>query len=132
MAEETPPKAGTIGWTDLTVENADLVCDFYAAVTGWRPEPVDMGGYSDYNMVSAATGEPAAGICHKRGTNAELPSQWMIYIVVEDLDESLARCRKLGGKVVLEPKGMGGSSRYCVIEDPAGAVAALYQPEPTD
>ena len=28
----TPPKFGTISWTDLTIPNADAVRDFYAAV----------------------------------------------------------------------------------------------------
>lgn len=41
------PKPGTIAWHDLTVPYADPIRDFYEAVAGWRPEPVDMGGYSD-------------------------------------------------------------------------------------
>jgi predicted enzyme related to lactoylglutathione lyase len=32
-----------------------------------------------------------------------------------------------GGKVVVEPRGLAGG-RFCVIEDPNGATAALYQP----
>ena len=126
MADDGKPAPGTIGWIDLTVDDAEPVRDFYAAVTGWRPEPVVMGGYDDYNMVSPATGEPVAGVCHARGANASLPAAWMIYIVVEDLDESVAACRANGGEVVAGPRGMG-RDRYCVIRDPAGAVAALYQ-----
>jgi hypothetical protein len=30
--------------------------------------------------------------------------------------------------VLVKPKGMGGYGRFCVIRDPAGAVAALFQP----
>jgi predicted enzyme related to lactoylglutathione lyase len=33
----------------------------------------------------------------------------------------------LGGRIVAGPKAFGGQGRYCVIEDPAGAVAALFQ-----
>ena len=33
------PRPGTISWTDLTVADADAVCEFYQAVTGWAPEP---------------------------------------------------------------------------------------------
>ncbi|HEY9422117.1 MAG TPA: VOC family protein, partial [Thermoanaerobaculia bacterium] len=88
MSQPKPP-VGSIGWIDLTVPNADEVRDFYSQVVGWKPEPVDMGGYSDYNMASP-DGEPKAGVCHTRGNNASIPPQWMIYIVVEDLDASLA------------------------------------------
>ena len=126
MADQGKPAIGAIGWIDLTVEDAEQVRDFYAAVTGWRPEPVVMGGYDDFNMTSPETGEPAAGVCHARGGNAGLPPVWMIYIVVEDLDASVEACRTGGGELLAGPRSMGGD-RYCVIRDPAGAVAALYQ-----
>jgi predicted enzyme related to lactoylglutathione lyase len=118
---------GKIGWFDLTVEDAPAIRDFYANVVGWKPEDVSMGEYSDYNMTMPESGDPAAGICHARGGNAELPSQWMIYITVGDVDKSAATCRELGGTVLVGPKVMG-DARFCVIEDPNGSVAALYQP----
>ena len=119
------PKPGEVAWIDLTVEDADFLRDFYAAVTGWKPEPVDMGEYADFNMMDAS-GKSTAGVCHKRGGNADLPSQWLVYIVVDSLDSSIEECTKRGGQVIAGPKSMG-QSRYCVIEDPAGAFAALYQ-----
>lgn len=118
---------GKIGWFDLTVEDAPAVRDFYAKVVGWKPEDVNMGEYSDYNMTMPESGDPAAGICHARGENADMPSKWMIYITVEDAEKSADTCRDLGGKVLVGPKSMG-DSKICVIEDPNGSVAALYQP----
>ena len=116
---------GTIIWTDLTVENAEEVRDFYSSVVGWTHEPEDMGDYEDYHMVASSTGDRVAGVCHPRGVNADLPPQWLVYISVEDLDASMAACQELGGRVVAGPKKLGPYGRYCVIEDPAGAVAAL-------
>ena len=117
------PSAGSLCWQDLTVENATAIRDFYAAVTGWTPEPHDMGDYQDFVMNNAA-GEGVAGICHARGINANVPPQWLIYIKVDDLDHCVAQCRERGGEVVDGPRDMGGH-RFCVIRDPAGAVAAL-------
>ena len=34
----------------------------------------------------------------------------------------------LGGRVVDGPRSMGGGARMCTIQDPAGAVCALYEP----
>jgi predicted enzyme related to lactoylglutathione lyase len=31
---------GSIGWTDLTVGNAEELRDFYPQAVVWRPEPV--------------------------------------------------------------------------------------------
>ena len=127
MSDKERMAVGTIGWRDLTVADAAAVRDFYKRVVGWETQDVDMGGYSDFTMTSPETGEGVAGVCHARGGNKGLPPQWLMYIVVADIEESMASCTELGGEVVAGPKSMG-SSRYCVIRDPAGAVCALYQP----
>jgi predicted enzyme related to lactoylglutathione lyase len=118
---------GKIGWIDMTVENATDVRDFYATVVGLQSEDTDMGGYADYTMMMPASGEAVAGICHARGSNADLPAGWLIYFVVEDVEASAAACVANGGKLRFEPRGLAGG-QFCVIEDPNGAVAALYQP----
>lgn len=122
----TENETGRIGWIDITVEDAEGLRDFYAAVAGWKPENVDMGDYADFNMTMPGSGTPAAGICHARGGNAELPPQWLIYIFVENAEASAETCVELGGRVLVGPKSMGGGT-FAVIEDPSGAVAALYQ-----
>ena len=120
-------EVGKIGWIDMTVENAPEVRDFYKAVVGWETDNVDMGGYSDFVMKMPASGEGVSGVCHARGSNADLPSGWLIYIVVADVEESAAVCGSNGGKVIIEPRDLAGG-RFCVVEDPGGSVAALYQP----
>ena len=41
------------------------------------------------------------------------------------VDDATA-CADKGGKVIVAPRGLAGV-RFCVIEDPSGATAALYQ-----
>jgi len=122
---------GSIAWTDLTVPNADEVRDFYAAVAGWTVMPVKMEGYQDYCMVPAGAEAPVAGVCHARGPNAHLPAQWLIYITVADLRTSLDACLAKGGRIVAPEREMGGG-KMAVVQDPAGAVAALFQQVPPD
>jgi len=126
MTEQKRPDVGTIAWTDLTVPDAEGVKDFYAQVAGWNTSPVEMGGYNDFNMLAPGGTTPVAGVCHARGGNADLPPQWLIYIVVEDAARSATRCRELGGDVLAGPRDLAGG-RFCLIRDPAGAVCALYQ-----
>jgi hypothetical protein len=127
MSQATLVVLGSVQWMDLTVPDAARVRDFYATVTGWTHTPVDMDGYADYCMNRPGDGQTVAGICHARGENAGLPAQWLIYITVADLEASLAKAVALGGKVRTPVREMGGS-RMAVVEDPAGAVAALFQP----
>ena len=120
--------SGQIGWIDLTVPDAPAVRDFYQAVTGWTPSPLDMGGCQDFCMQPPGESQPVAGICHARGQNAGLPSVWLIYITVDDLDRSIRTCLELGGELLRSAAVMGELGRFCVIEDPAGAVCALFEP----
>ena len=126
MSNQAPPP-GKIGWIDLTVKDATAVRDFYKQVTGWNSSPVSMGDYDDYNMLPPDDDQPVAGICHAKGPNAEIPPQWMIYIIVENLDKSVEACTRLGGSIINGPRTMDGA-KFCIIKDPAGAVAGLYQP----
>lgn len=128
MSDVNKPEIGTITWTDLTVPNAEEVKTFYSAVVGWKTEAVSMGGYSDFNMNAPVSGKMVAGICHARGFNAGLPPQWLVYITVANVEESARRVTELGGKIISAPRDMGGYGRCCVIQDPAGAVAALFEP----
>jgi predicted enzyme related to lactoylglutathione lyase len=57
-----------------------------------------------------------------------LPSGWLIYIIVADVEASAAACTENGGKIIVEPRGLAGG-RFCVVKDPAGSVAGLYQPK---
>lgn len=127
MSEAAKPEVGSIGWIDLTVPDAARLRDFYSSVVGWKPRSVEVGDYSDFNMTAPASGEPKAGVCHARGGNQGIPQAWIIYIVVADLDASLAACRKQGGEVLGEPRTMGTMGRYAFIRDPAGAACALYE-----
>lgn len=121
-----PSGVGAIVWTDLTVRDAEGTRDFYAAVAGWRFEPVEMGGYADFNMLAPGRDEPVAGVCHARGPNAGLPPQWLVSIAVADLDTSTKACVERGGVVIDGPR-LVGRKRFCVIRDPAGAHAGLIE-----
>lgn len=122
------PIAGSIAWQDLTVPDAEVVKDFYAQVVGWKPEPVDMGGYSDFSMIPPSDDKAVAGVCHARGGNAKLPAMWLMYVIVEDIAASVEKVKALGGEVIDGPREMGGAQFAC-IKDPAGAAIALYQPK---
>jgi uncharacterized protein len=119
------PTIGKVMWMDLTVEGADMVSDFYAAVVGWEKQALSMGDYNDYVMSIPEEKEGASGVCHARGGNAYLPPQWLVYITVENLDASLEKCQSLGGKIIGEKRKMGEQGYYCLIQDPAGAYMML-------
>lgn len=121
---------GHIAWLDLTVNNADATRNFYEQVVGWRSDPASMqdndGEYKDYNMING-DGDVGAGICNARGVNADLPSVWLLYLLVVDLAESLNSVTNMGGRVVKQSNNEQNLPVYAVIQDPVGAHVVLYQ-----
>ena len=124
VEESIGPVIGQIEWLDLSVNDASRVKNFYSSVVGWKSDDVDMGSYSDYSIHTPEGRDTVAGICHARGPNANLPSQWLVYVRVASVQESADTCKRLGGEVLDGPRRMGGSN-FCVIKDPEGAVMAL-------
>ncbi|MGD8306432.1 MAG: VOC family protein [Ignavibacteria bacterium] len=129
MSTTEKPEIGLLSWFDLTVPDAENIRDFYSKVIGWQWEPVKMekGAYNDYNMKTPEDGLTVTGVCHSRGVNSDLPPSWLLYFTVESVKKSSEECKANGGKVIAGPKDMGKFGKYCVIEDPAGAVCALFE-----
>ncbi|MGB7343415.1 MAG: VOC family protein [Pirellulaceae bacterium] len=120
---------GTIGWMDLTIKdgsvNATDVRDFYEQVVGWSGQSVAMDGYDDFCM-QASNGQTVSGICHAKGENADIPTAWLIYINVADIEAAITKCQSHGGEL-LKPASSAGGGRFAVLKDPAGAIFAVYQ-----
>ena len=129
MPLDRSAKVGLIEWTDITVPDAETLRDFYTNVVGWKFEEVPMSGYSDYAMTTPNNiGAPVAGICHAKGENTNLPPVWLVYLNVYDIEASRKTCASLGGKLLTDVKVMPNYGKFCVIEDPQGAVSALFEP----
>ena len=120
-------KVGSVDWFDLTVPNADEVRDFYAAVVGWSVSACDMTGYQDYVMSQPDGDVATGGVCHAQGPNMGVPAKWIIYIHVASLEKSIAEVSARGGKVIKRGGGQGAGGFFAIIEDPAGAVCALFE-----
>lgn len=121
-------RVGLISWLDLTVSGAPATRDFYSKVIGWSAEDVEMKDgserYADYNMCRD-DGKAAAGVCHARGANVDLPAIWMLYLPVGDLAESVRRVEEEGGKIINATRGSDGEYTCAVIQDPVGVCLAL-------
>lgn len=119
---------GSIVSADITVEQPEVLRKFYKEVIGWEEEGLTMkdesGAYTDYVMKDHE-GNWMGGICHSRGVNKGIPPQWIVYINVRDIGQSLEKCRRLGGEVLKTSAKSDGSLQYAMIKDPSGAVIAI-------
>jgi hypothetical protein len=59
---------------------------------------------------------------------APMPSAWMYYVQVDDLDGTVARATRHGAKLLHGPMPVPGGARVAQLMDPQGAAFALHEP----
>jgi predicted enzyme related to lactoylglutathione lyase len=56
-----------------------------------------------------------------------VPSHWQLYVAVESADAAATRARELGATVLAPPFDVFDSGRTAVLQDPTGAVFAVWE-----
>lgn len=99
--------------------NGDQLEKFYAGLFGWK---IDSNNPMKYGVIDTGT---QAGIKGGVGPNHYGGNRVTVYIEVEDLQMTLNKAEKLGGKTVLPPSDVPGGPRLAMFADPAGNVTGL-------
>jgi uncharacterized protein len=124
MGERTSHPPGSFSWTDLGTSDPEGAKRFYSRLFGWEPEDMPMPGGGAYTMLRL-DGSDAAALY---GAEEGRPTAWLSYVTVEDVDATVSRARELGAAVMQEPLDVLDAGRMAVLQDPTGAVLALWQP----
>jgi predicted enzyme related to lactoylglutathione lyase len=116
---------GDFSWCELLTNDVDSAKKFYAELLGWTMEDQPMGeGVGNYTILKA-DGRPVGGIMKMPPqVPAGTPPHWGTYVTIDDVDAVAARLQKLGGKVLVPPSD-SPDSRFCVFQDPQGAVLSI-------
>jgi uncharacterized protein len=73
-------------------------------------------------------GEDIAGISPMPAEMQGVPSLWLNYVSVTDVDALIDRIKALGGTVMGEPFDVFDNGRMLMLQDPTGADICLWQP----
>jgi len=127
--QQTPEyKAGTFCWMELTTSDGEAAKKFYTGLFGWTFEDRPIGPGMVYTMLKLDGKDTGALYEDKQKLAQGIPPHWLAYASVANADESSAKARELGGTVVAGPFDVMTHGRMAVIQDPTGAVFALWQP----
>lgn len=129
MAEIDRHKPGAFCWIELATTDQNAAKIFYPALFGWTFQDFPMGPNDFYTMFSMKGREPAAVYTIREDERAmHIPSHWNLYIQVDSADDAAKRAVELGAKELVPPFDVMEHGRSAVIQDPAGAVFMLWQP----
>ena len=111
----------TFAWVDVSTFNTTNTKAFYAKLFNWHYAVEDDYAFAQCN------GKQVAGIypMPEKFVQINMPSFWMSYIQVQDIEHVVEQAKKHGGKIELQDEAFGG--RIALIRDPAGAGFTVYQ-----
>jgi uncharacterized protein len=126
-----PPDAttdvpGRIFWTELHTPDATKSLAFYERVVGFSHRT--MGDGPDTYHILLRDGVARGGVTSHPCAGA--PPHWLPYVEVDDADATVARARRLGATIAVEPTDIPGIGRFGVFADPTGAVLAVMKSVP--
>jgi predicted enzyme related to lactoylglutathione lyase len=114
---------GALVWNELQSPDLDASAAFYDDLFGWQTEQVPA---MPTRYLSIKNGEAANG--GMRELDEGMPPNWLAYFGTADVERGLARVLELGGKA-LTPVIDIQMAKFAVVQDPQGAVFALYAGE---
>jgi len=119
------------GWAELNARGIDKAVAFYRSVFGWDAKKSDAAGadappYTEFQL----GGESLAGAMEMAPMiPKEVPSYWMPYFNVADVDASFKKATGAGAREMVAPQDFPGG-RFAIVADPQGAVFGLLKALP--
>ena len=102
---------------------------FYKELLGWTTEVQEMGT-GPYTMFSSSKKQLGGTV--PLDSSLGMPSHWVSYITVDDLDATCAQIEQLGGTIHQPPFAVPSVGRMAVAADPGGAIFSPFQEEDVD
>lgn len=113
---------GKFVWFEHLSNDIPAARRFYEQLFGWHTETMPMGAQS-YSMILNG----ADGIAGYSKAPRGVPSNWLSYVSVADVDATHRAAVAAGAKSQMGPMDMGDVGRGAVVTDPTGATVAIWK-----
>jgi predicted enzyme related to lactoylglutathione lyase len=122
---------GDFIWYELMTTDAEGSKAFYDAVVGWNIDTQSQFP-NGYRMIGRSDGGSAGGLLPltpEMQQHGARPT-WLGYILVDDVDRSVASIEKDGGKALMPAFDIPDIGRVAMVTDPQGAPFYIMKPIP--
>jgi predicted enzyme related to lactoylglutathione lyase len=117
---------GRFVWYDLMTDDPKAAQDFYGPLIGWGTQAWE-GGDQPYTMWTNKE-TPLGGVMElpEEAKAAGAPPHWMAYVLVENVEQTVAKVKEMGGSILHEATEIPGAGWFAILTDPQGAAFAIY------
>lgn len=117
---------GTRCWNELVSRDTAKSKEFFSALFGWEATEQQMGPMT-YTMFKLGE-EQVAGMMAVSPEMGEMPSAWIVYMIVDGVNERVAKAVEAGGMALMPPQDIPEVGRITWLKDPQGAVLGILEP----
>lgn len=117
---EQSRQLGIFSWCELMTTDMEAAKRFYTTLFGWNTEDMSMPGMS-YTVVKAGANS-IGGIMQIPKESQGIAPAWGPYVTVDDVDSIAKTAEQLGARLCVPPHDIPEVGRFCVIQDPQGAL----------
>jgi predicted enzyme related to lactoylglutathione lyase len=122
IGAEIVNRHGALSLNQLNTSDPDAAERFYSELFGWRIEQV---GDADNPYWGIYRGDSLNGGMMPLPPGAPMPSHWLVYFGVDEVDSTAEQIGSAGGTIMVEPTDVPGG-RIVVAQDPQGAFFAVF------
>ncbi|MEK3779407.1 VOC family protein [Paenibacillus sp. FSL R5-0810] len=105
---------GLPGWLELTTTNLEVSGEFYSKLFDWNLEYQNR----DAAVLYCKKDQYESSVTVSASEHGK--SEWKVYYVVHDCEESLIKAESLGAHAILEPREKPGVGRFASFTGPDG------------
>ena len=116
-------------WHELNTWEPEAALAFYGRTLGWEFESQNLPDGTAY-WIANKDGRAVGGVFELTAPDYEgIPSHWMTYLSVNDMQLAQQNTSSAGGAVMRQPVSIPGVGKLAVVTDAAGAMIGLIEPE---
>jgi len=119
---------GRFVWFELLTKDVDKATSFYPEALPWRIEPIEMQDGSSYTMIKVGD----VGIGGLMTPQGDVPTSWVSYVSVADVDATAERVKAAGGATHMDAFDVPGVGRMQPVSDAQGGMFCLFKAETAD
>ena len=116
---------GRIVWHDLNTTDLPRSRAFYSELFGWN-----VSEHGQWNFIAPAGETQHFGTMIAHDPKGNVPSHWVPYLTVPNLDAAISEVAGAGGKITVPKMPAGTTGHFSYALDPQMAAFALWQYAP--
>jgi hypothetical protein len=126
MSEPDGFQPGVPCWVETWQDDGEAAAEYYGRIFGWETELASSSDGRSFRICRLRDRDVAAIGSPIPDEAPPVPS-WTTFVQVESADETAARVKEAGGRVIAGPMDSLEGGSIAIVADPAGAVFAIWE-----